>query len=167
MNIQAKGSFANLGIGLSLPRKSKHTRGEGGGGLRRSPGSRTPHKQVEGTGGLWVNAAAAAAPPLEAGGGSNLLCSPPQMCSAIEEASHASHSLQERYQQEVLLCKKYHDQLLELKGELSGRVPACPAAESQVQPPRLPPSHVSGLTFSLEEGDGKDHRDPDTLIVPV
>ncbi|XP_053104011.1 kinesin-like protein KIFC2 isoform X2 [Hemicordylus capensis] len=41
-----------------------------------------------------------------------------QMCSAIEEASHANHALQERYQQEVLLRKKYHDQLLELKGNI-------------------------------------------------
>ncbi|XP_042321929.1 kinesin-like protein KIFC2 [Sceloporus undulatus] len=41
-----------------------------------------------------------------------------QMCSAINEASHANRSLQERYQREVQLRKKYHDQLLELKGNI-------------------------------------------------
>ncbi|KAJ6661514.1 hypothetical protein lerEdw1_014424 [Lerista edwardsae] len=41
-----------------------------------------------------------------------------QMCSAMDEASLANRSLQERYQREVLLRKKYHDQLLEVKGNI-------------------------------------------------
>ncbi|XP_066479199.1 kinesin-like protein KIFC2 [Tiliqua scincoides] len=41
-----------------------------------------------------------------------------QMCSAINKVSHVNHSLQERYQREVLLRKKYHDQLLEVKGNI-------------------------------------------------
>ncbi|KAM6456073.1 kinesin-like protein KIFC2 isoform 2-T2 [Liasis olivaceus] len=41
-----------------------------------------------------------------------------QMCSMIKEVAHTSHSLQERYQREVHLRKKYHDQLLELKGNI-------------------------------------------------
>ncbi|CAI5778819.1 KIFC2 isoform X1 [Podarcis lilfordi] len=41
-----------------------------------------------------------------------------QMCSAIGEVSHANRLLQERCQREVQLRKKYHDQLLELKGNI-------------------------------------------------
>ncbi|XP_033012057.1 LOW QUALITY PROTEIN: kinesin-like protein KIFC2 [Lacerta agilis] len=40
------------------------------------------------------------------------------MCSAIGEVSHANRLLQERCQREVQLRKKYHDQLLELKGNI-------------------------------------------------
>lgn len=38
------------------------------------------------------------------------------MCSAASEASEASRDLQWKYQHEVLLRKKYHAQLVELKG---------------------------------------------------
>ncbi|XP_028591810.2 kinesin-like protein KIFC2 [Podarcis muralis] len=41
-----------------------------------------------------------------------------QMCSAIGEVSQANRLLQERCQREVQLRKKYHDQLLELKGNI-------------------------------------------------
>ncbi|XP_054840298.1 kinesin-like protein KIFC2 isoform X2 [Eublepharis macularius] len=41
-----------------------------------------------------------------------------QMCSALDEASHANHLLQGRYQREVLLRKKCQEQLLELKGNI-------------------------------------------------
>nr|XP_034980504.1 kinesin-like protein KIFC2 [Zootoca vivipara] len=41
-----------------------------------------------------------------------------QMCSAIGEVSHANRLLEERCQREVQLRKKYHDQLLELKGNI-------------------------------------------------
>ncbi|EMP25905.1 Kinesin-like protein KIFC3 [Chelonia mydas] len=41
-----------------------------------------------------------------------------QMCSAASEASEASRDLQRKYQHEVLLRKKYHAQLVELKGNI-------------------------------------------------
>ncbi|XP_061468170.1 kinesin-like protein KIFC2 [Rhineura floridana] len=41
-----------------------------------------------------------------------------QMCSAVSEVSHANQLLQERCQREVQLRKKYHGQLLELKGNI-------------------------------------------------
>ncbi|CAM5115316.1 unnamed protein product [Natator depressus] len=41
-----------------------------------------------------------------------------QMCSAASEASEASRDLQRKYQREVLLRKKYHAQLVELKGNI-------------------------------------------------
>uniref|UniRef100_A0A8C3I1N5 Kinesin-like protein n=1 Tax=Chrysemys picta bellii TaxID=8478 RepID=A0A8C3I1N5_CHRPI len=41
-----------------------------------------------------------------------------QMCSAVSEASEASRDLLQKYQHEVLLRKKYHAQLVELKGNI-------------------------------------------------
>ncbi|XP_067416212.1 kinesin-like protein KIFC2 isoform X2 [Emydura macquarii macquarii] len=41
-----------------------------------------------------------------------------QMCSAISEASEASQDLLEKYQHEARLRKKYHAQLVELKGNI-------------------------------------------------
>ncbi|XP_069077093.1 kinesin-like protein KIFC2 [Pleurodeles waltl] len=41
-----------------------------------------------------------------------------QICSAVTEVSHANKDLLQKYQREVLLRKKYHDQLVELKGNI-------------------------------------------------
>ncbi|XP_063156079.1 kinesin-like protein KIFC2 [Candoia aspera] len=56
-----------------------------------------------------------------------------QMCSVIKEVAHTSRSLQERYQREVQLRKKYHDQLLELKGNIRVLCRLKPLTEDEQQ----------------------------------
>ncbi|XP_025028586.1 kinesin-like protein KIFC3 [Python bivittatus] len=56
-----------------------------------------------------------------------------QMCSVIKEVANTSHSLQERYQREVHLRKKYHDQLLELKGNIRVLCRLKPLTEDEQQ----------------------------------
>nr|XP_020670535.1 kinesin-like protein KIFC2 [Pogona vitticeps] len=54
-----------------------------------------------------------------------------KMGSALHEVAHSAHSLQERYQREVHLRKKYHDQLLELKGNIRVLCRLKPPAEEE------------------------------------
>uniref|UniRef100_A0ABM5GDI9 Kinesin-like protein n=1 Tax=Pogona vitticeps TaxID=103695 RepID=A0ABM5GDI9_9SAUR len=54
-----------------------------------------------------------------------------KMGSALHEVAHSAHSLQERYQREAHLRKKYHDQLLELKGNIRVLCRLKPQAEEE------------------------------------
>ncbi|XP_014383033.1 kinesin-like protein KIFC3 [Alligator sinensis] len=56
-----------------------------------------------------------------------------QMCSAISEVSEANQDLREKYQHEVLLRRKYHDQLVELKGNIRVLCRLKPVTEAEQQ----------------------------------
>ncbi|XP_029141474.1 kinesin-like protein KIFC3 [Protobothrops mucrosquamatus] len=56
-----------------------------------------------------------------------------QMFSVIREVAQSSRCLQERYQREVQLRKKYHDQLLELKGNIRVLCRLKPLTEEEQQ----------------------------------
>ncbi|KYO43380.1 kinesin-like protein KIFC3 [Alligator mississippiensis] len=56
-----------------------------------------------------------------------------QMCSAISEVSEANRDLREKYQHEVLLRRKYHDQLVELKGNIRVLCRLKPVTEAEQQ----------------------------------
>ncbi|KAL7990248.1 hypothetical protein Chor_010602 [Crotalus horridus] len=58
---------------------------------------------------------------------------PLQMFSVIREVAQSSRCLQERYQREVQLRKKYHDQLLELKGNIRVLCRLKPLTEEEQQ----------------------------------
>lgn len=75
----------------------------------------------------------------------------PQMCSVIKEVAHRSHSLQERYQQEVQLRKKYHDQLLELKGVPCGGRGGFPSSGSSAVRMALVPHRLQLFQDSVPD----------------